>query len=294
MKNLGRFKPHTALGMILFHGVAAYAILRPILFRVHYSAAAWVSFVLTWFIVVGVVTVGNHRYFTHRSYECSAWFKKLLIFFEPMAVQGPILWWVKVHLQHHTFTDRAGDPHRPSEYGGGVLGFLWSHMLWMSFEIKAAPPEYGEPANLRELREDPWLRWQEKSYVYLPLMLSYYLALYLIAGTGGFLLGVCALVISWHLSWSVNSACHTWGSHARDASGEEMPTKNAKNFPAACLWNLYAIATGGECRHANHHALQGSAYFGWRWYELDPGGLMIRIGKWFGWIWNVRSPEFGH
>ena len=57
------------------------------------------------------ITVGFHRYFTHKSFKPNAAVKIALAIAGSMAIQGPVVRWVADHRKHHKFSDRDGDPH---------------------------------------------------------------------------------------------------------------------------------------------------------------------------------------
>jgi stearoyl-CoA desaturase (delta-9 desaturase) len=63
------------------------------------------------------VTVGFHRYFTHKSFKPNRPLKIALAIAGSMAIQGPVIRWVADHRKHHKFSDRDGDPHSPWRYG---------------------------------------------------------------------------------------------------------------------------------------------------------------------------------
>lgn len=271
-----KFTSGTALAIVVMHVIACCVVWH--MFTAHFPIKAWLAFVLMWGVSLSGTTLGYHRYATHRAFRCPPFFEKLLYFFAATAFQGTGIWWAESHAQHHAYADEDGDPHRPGEFGGGFRGFLWSHMLWLFFETKQAPPDYPRP---KRFREDASLTWQKRYY--LPLALCGFAIPYLIAGWNGVLLaGFFRVVICWHITWSVNSFCHVFGSHAVDASGKIFETGTARNFPLWCLFSIFAVLSWGEFWHANHHARQRSAYLGWRWYEFDPGGWAIRIAKKFG------------
>ncbi|MEJ7709627.1 MAG: acyl-CoA desaturase [Pyrinomonadaceae bacterium] len=102
-----------------------------------------------------------------------------------------------------------------------------------------------------------------------------------IAGWQGVLWGTIVRTISlWHTTWSINSICHLWGTRpnkTRDESGN--------------VWWL-GLLTLGEGWHNNHHARPASALHGWRWYEVDISGYVIRLMARLGLVWNVvRGPR---
>jgi fatty-acid desaturase len=81
--------------------------------------AAW-GWGLTWRdAVIGVVmyvatglgiTVGFHRYLTHRSFRAKRWVRVVLAVCGSMAIQGSAIQWVSDHRKHHRFSDKDGDP----------------------------------------------------------------------------------------------------------------------------------------------------------------------------------------
>ena len=83
---------------------------------------AWEN-LLHWhdFVVFGVVyvltglgiTVGFHRYFTHRAFKTGRVIRGTLAILGTAAIEGPITAWVADHRKHHAFSDQVGDPHSP-------------------------------------------------------------------------------------------------------------------------------------------------------------------------------------
>jgi stearoyl-CoA desaturase (delta-9 desaturase) len=82
-----------------------------------------------------------------------------------------------------------------------------------------------------------------------------------------------------HVTWSVNSLCHCFGSRAflsRDRS--------TNNF-----W-LSFVSFGGSW-HNNHHAFPNSARNGLAWWQFDPSGRLIRLLEAAGLAWDVKTPS---
>ena len=70
------------------------------------------------------VTVGYHRYFTHRGFRATRSLRIALAVAGSMAFEGSVIAWVATHRRHHAFSDRPGDPHSPYRYGTSVGGML--------------------------------------------------------------------------------------------------------------------------------------------------------------------------
>jgi len=81
------------------------------------------------------VTVGFHRYFTHRAFKASRGLRNGLAIAGSMALQGDVIGWVADHRRHHAFADKEGDPHSPWLYGTTPValakGFWHAHTGWL-------------------------------------------------------------------------------------------------------------------------------------------------------------------
>ena len=65
------------------------------------------------------ITIGYHRYLTHRAFATSKPVEYALAILGSMAIEGPVVNWVADHRKHHAHTDVAGDPHSPHGHGSG-------------------------------------------------------------------------------------------------------------------------------------------------------------------------------
>jgi stearoyl-CoA desaturase (Delta-9 desaturase) len=219
------------------------------------------------------ITVGFHRLLTHRAFQTHAWVRYTLAVLGEMAVQGPVIDWVADHRKHHTFTDEEGDPHSPhAGQGAGVGGMLkglWhAHTGWLFSTHGQASSKRFAP----DLLEDRGMRRINKAF---PLIALYSLAIPFLLGLGlsggSFTAGLSGLL--WgglvriffvhHVTWSINSICHFFGSRRFDL--EDRSTN--------VFW--LALPSLGEAWHHNHHAFPRSAFHGLRWWELDPSGWLI-------------------
>lgn len=235
------------------------------------------------------ISVGFHRYFTHRAFETSRPVRYVLAFLGSLAVEGSVVKWVADHRQHHTFADAEGDPHSPHGHGNGVVAAvkgLWhAHMGWLFSTAGRAERERYAP----DLLKDPGLRWMDR---HEPLMLLASVAIpfglgFAITGTLkgallGFLWGgLVRIFVCHHVTFSINSICHFFGRRRFET----------KEHSGNVGW--LSIFSFGESWHHNHHAFPTSAFHGLRKREIDIGGLVIRGMERLGLVWNVVriSPE---
>jgi stearoyl-CoA desaturase (delta-9 desaturase) len=236
------------------------------------------------------ITVGFHRLLTHRSFQTSKPLEYAFAVLGSMAVQGPVISWVADHRKHHAHTDSEGDPHSPhiGHDGGtrGVLGGLWhAHSGWlMSTQGRADWKRYAA-----ELYEDRGMRIIARQFVPLVLLSLALPALagYLVSGTlvgaatGLLWGGLVRIFFVHHVTWSVNSVCHFFGTRRFDTN----------DYSTNVFW--LALPSLGESWHHNHHAFPRSAVHGLRGWEIDPSALIIGALEKLGLAWNVVrvSPE---
>ena len=197
------------------------------------------------------VTVGFHRMLTHRSFQPHPIVKFIFLVFGSMAVEGPALQWAAIHIKHHAHADRDGDPHSPVE------GFWHAHMGWMFKSTDADPNTY-----CRNLVRDPMVVFVSRTF-FLWVILSLAIPFAIGGWTGLLWGGLVRIFFTHHITWSVNSVCHTFGKRefeTRDQSRNE--------------W-IVGLLGLGEGWHNNHHAFPRSAFHGLHWWQFDLSGYVI-------------------
>lgn len=76
---------------------------------------------LTWILIILQgnrhailgMTLGYHRYFSHRAFKARRWFEVLLSYSCAASNQGGMGWWAANHRHHHAHCDTREDPHSP-------------------------------------------------------------------------------------------------------------------------------------------------------------------------------------
>jgi stearoyl-CoA desaturase (delta-9 desaturase) len=214
------------------------------------------------------ITVGFHRYATHRSFKTNPVVEFVLLALGSMAVEGGVLQWVATHWKHHRLADKPGDPHSPLE------GLLHAHIGWM-FRSSSA----GDPAqDARQLIKDPIARFIDRTFV-VWMALGFVIP-FLVDGWRGVLWGgLVRVFLTHHITWSVNSICHQFGKRRFETPDE------SRNEWVVGLLGL------GEGWHNNHHAFPESAFHGLAWYEVDLSGYLIRALAALRLVRDVRSPS---
>ena len=238
-----------------------------------------------WLTGLGV-TVGFHRYFTHGSFKARTGLRVALAVFGTMAIEGPVFNWVADHRRHHKYSDREGDPHSPWRYGDDTKalakGLAYAHMLWLFDENKTSQEKF-----IPDLLSDRKLRVVHK--LFPVLVLGSLLLPALIGGLWGMSWQGAATAFFWgslvrvallhHVTWSINSICHTFGT-------EEFEVRDkARNV------SWLAIASFGESWHNLHHADPTCARHGVLKGQLDPSARVIWALEKLGWAYDVRWPD---
>ncbi len=205
------------------------------------------------------VTVGYHRMLTHRSFRAHPAVRLLLLVLGSMAFEGPALQWAATHTKHHARADREGDPHSP------VDGFFHAHLGWIFRDGDDDPRVY-----CRHLLNDgivifaskTWLLWAALSLA-IPFGIGWLVGGWALAWTGLLWGGLVRMCLTHHVTWSVNSVCHTFGRREFETSDR---SRNE--------WMVGLLAFG-EGWHNNHHAFPRSAFHGLHWWQFDCSGYLI-------------------
>lgn len=216
-------------------------------------AVHWSDLVLLaiMYSLVGLgVTVGFHRMLTHRSFRPHPVVKFLLLVLGSMSIEGPALDWAATHIKHHAQADRPGDPHSPVE------GFFHAHIGWL-FNGMVDPDVY-----CRHLTRDKMVVFVSRTFL-LWTVLSLLIP-FAIGGWSGLLWGgLVRIFLTHHVTWSVNSVCHTFGKR-------EFETNDQSHNE----W-IVGLLGFGEGWHNNHHAFPRSAFHGLHWWQFDMSGYFI-------------------
>ncbi len=267
---------------LVFRQRVMWALHLVALFGMILVGVSWIDLVIlliSYYIGVLTVSIGFHRYFSHRSFKTSRVFQFLLGFLTCTTFQRGPIWWAAIHRHHHKYSDQIDDFHSPK------VGFWHSHVGWMT-NPRVLDVDY---VNVSDLTKYPELMWLEK-WSSIPRLL-------MVLGLGilGFYLqtnypslGVSPgemiiygfftrTVLLWHTTFSINSLMHLIGKQ-RFATGDD--SKNSL---------LLSLLTVGDGWHNNHHRYPASARNGFYWWEIDVSYYVIRLLGFLGLIWDIKS-----
>ena len=248
---------------------------------------AIIALVFYWVSGLGI-TVGFHRYFTHGSFKAKTALRVALAVCGTLAIEGPVFNWVADHRRHHKYSDKEGDPHSPWRYGDDwkalSKGLVFAHVGWLFDPNKTSKEKF-----IPDLLADARIRRVHQLFPVLVLTslllpaligglwsMSWYGAL-----TAFFWGSLVRIALLHHVTWSINSICHTFGS-------EEFEVRD-KSRNVAWL----AIASFGESWHNLHHADPTCARHGVLKGQLDPSARVIWAFEKLGWAYDIRWPDAG-
>jgi stearoyl-CoA desaturase (delta-9 desaturase) len=242
---------------------------------------------LALYFVAGMLGIGMsyHRLLTHRSYRTPKWVEYFLTICGTLALEGGPIFWVATHRIHHQYSDKDGDPHSPWRYGNDIKalakGFWYAHMMWLfnpeqTPQRKYAPDLMKDPDIVRVSRQFPM--WVAVSLIAPALAGGLLTWSWQGALTAFFWASLVRVSLLHHVTWSINSICHTIGERpfvSRDKS--------------ANVWWL-AIPSMGESWHNLHHADPTCARHGVLQGQVDSSARLIRLMEKLGWVHDVRWP----
>jgi len=279
-------------GMRVTIGVFVVVPLLAVLAAIPVAWGGWLSWVdvilaFVFYAITAIgITIGYHRYFTHGSFKAGRGTKIVLGIMGSMALQGSVAQWVADHRKHHKFSDEVGDPHSPWRYGTSkravAKGLYYAHVGWLFDESQSPISKYApDIANDKDLRAiSRWFPAIVVATLLLPAILGGLITMsWAGALTAFFWATLVRVALVHHVTWSVNSVCHVFGTRpfeSRDLSSN--------------VWWL-AIPALGENWHSLHHAEPTAARHGVLKGQLDLSALMIRSLERMHLVRDVRWPK---
>jgi stearoyl-CoA desaturase (delta-9 desaturase) len=205
-------------------------------------------------------TVYLHRALSHRALTLRKPVEHVFRFLVWVSTGIRVRQWVAVHRKHHAFTDVEGDPHSPVLHG------------WWQVQTKNLVMYRREARNpdtlARYAKDLPRTTLDRVLYDHALIGLGLGVTLLIVAF--GWQVGLLAAFV--HVNYYLG------GSAAVNAIGHHFGRRRYDNSATNLQW--LALLTAGEGLHNNHHAAPTSAKLAHRWYEIDPGWLVIKPMTW--------------
>ena len=198
------------------------------------------------------IIVGNHRYWTHHSFDFKySWMKYLCGVCSVISGTGSTIGWVGIHRNHHSKVDGDKDPHSPTRLS------LFD-MLFLRYNISST----DLLRKCTDVAKDSFMKFTHKYW--LPCILSYILLLSFISVEALYFMFIIPSMITMVLQAFTNYFCHKDYGYKNFVSDDR-----SKN-----VWWL-AFLNFGEGWHNNHHQQPKEYTNKVKWWELDLAGNLI-------------------
>lgn len=207
--------------------------------------------IFLWFLFGGIgISIGFHRYLSHRAFETYKWFEKLSLFLGCLATGGSPLGWAGIHRLHHMYSDTEQDPHSPHH-----IGFLKTYFhLW---SVKRIPKRIT-----KDLLKNRTVMFLHNNY--FKILISYILILFVINPIFVIYFYCIPSVIAFHVYGMINTLGHSSGY--RNFNTKDKSTNNI----------FVNILSHGEGYHNNHHKSPTSISTSTNKKEIDISFLFLK------------------
>ncbi|MGP4026711.1 acyl-CoA desaturase [Actinomadura sp. 3N407] len=253
------------------------------------SFLGWTDVVLVavfYVLSAGGITVGYHRHFTHGSFKARRGLKIFLALAGSLAMEGPVITWVADHRRHHKYSDKEMDPHSPWRFGNDwkalTKGLAWAHYGWLFDANRTSKERFAKDLlNDRDLKR---IHLAFPALVAVSFLLPAVIGGLVTMSWAGFLTalfwaGFVRITLVHHVTWSINSICHTFGKEDFDVRDK------SRN-----VWWL-AIPSLGESWHNLHHSDPTCARHGVLKGQVDISARIIWAFEKTGMAYDVRWPN---
>ena len=242
-------------------------------------AHTWIWLYFIYYMTGLGVIVGNHRLWSHRSFEASFGLRVFIMLLSSMANEGSIFHWVRDHRVHHKFSETDADPHNATR------GFFFAHCGWLLIKKHPEVVQAGRELDMSDMLADPVVVFQKKTDPWLNVYMCFIFPAQVASFFWGesfwnafWVVGFLRYTVVLHFTWMVNSAAHLYGDHPYDTAS--YPAENP----------IVSWVTGGEGWHNWHHKYPydyaTSEFGGLAQYNLGKGAI-----EFFCWLGIASNPK---
>lgn len=185
-------------------------------------------------------SIGQHRYFSHRSFTMPQWKENIVAVLSTLSTTGTTLQYATIHRYHHGNSDNGKDVHSPHE-----IGYWRCFWHWYTRDTSRLAPL----STIKDLLRKPFVIFLHEYYF---AVIAVYVVLLALIDP---LLILFAYLLPVGFSWW-NSAVLSLPLHLR-SQGYRNFDLNDETVNSR-LWNWLTL---GEGMHNNHHARPGEYDF---------------------------------
>ncbi|MBX2840702.1 MAG: acyl-CoA desaturase [Flammeovirgaceae bacterium] len=229
-------------------------------------------FIWHWYASLFCQTFFLHRYAAHKSFTMSKTWEKVF-YIVTWICQGssylsPYGYGV-MHRLHHAYPDTEKDPHSP-KYSDNLFS-----MMWDTKNIYSAIKRDQYPVEEQYKKGVPnWKAFDKfASSWFSKLGWGIFYTLFYIQFADHWWMFL--LLPIHYLMGPVHGAVINWFAHKIGYVNFKVSDTSKNILP-------FDFLMFGEGYHNNHHKYGGRANFGVKWFEIDPGYVMIKIISAFG------------
>lgn len=195
------------------------------------------GYIFYYFSALVGISVGYHRYFSHRSFKTHYLFEIIMLFFGLICGGRSAITWSAVHRMHHSSSDTEKDPHSPKYLGA-------KNIIFSRWKVNYIPRKY-----IADLIKNPRVVFFHKYGKYIHV---FYALTILTIGIDYFIIFVLMpYVLSWISFGLLNYVSHKNGEPV------DVPFMN--------------ILAPGEGWHKYHHHNPMKTKLN----NYDPAGILI-------------------
>jgi len=231
--------------------------------------------ILHWYFSLFMQTFLHHRYASHRAFSMSKLWERFFYIIayitQGSSYVSPRVYAI-MHRMHHAYTDTDKDPHSPKN-DRNIFAMMWNARKVTSNIYKAK--QFIEPRflknlpNWRSLDKIAHSAWSRIAWIIV------YTLVYIFFATSPWLFLLLPIHI---LMVPIQGVIINWFAHKYGSINFSLKNTSTNLFKVDLLMM-------GEAYHNNHHKNPGHVNFGFRWHELDPTYLFIRL---FSWLRIIR------
>lgn len=229
--------------LIAFYGI----------FRMFVDISWWwlvFSYSVSKIITAFGISLAQHRYFSHRSFDTTPTKEKILAWFTILSCTGSPIQFARSHRHHHKVADTDRDWHSPWIDGPLKVALgIWEFrsLSWFMAKGGMTPRDLIANPTVRQVHDYYYIVWY--LLLLVTALIDWRITVYVIA------LPAMLSHYDYHIftSW----LAHSWGTKKYDTNDQ------SRNNP-----KVYFVQAG-ECYHNNHHAYPFLYDFGIKENEPD-------------------------
>jgi fatty-acid desaturase len=231
--------------------------------------------VLTYATLLLGHSVGMHRLFIHRAFDCPKWLERFLVYIGVVVGMAGPLGIMRIH-DIRDWAQRESHCHDFFAHRRSlIVDALWQ--LNCRFEFDHPPLFDPGP----EVAGDPWYAWMERTWMLQQIPLG--CLLFALGGMPWVVWGIFVRIfVSNAAHWTVTYLTHNPGPGNWLVPSAGVQASNL----TGC-----GLITMGECWHNNHHAFPESARIGLDRGQTDPGWWVVSMLRRAGLVSRVGLPR---